>query len=448
MTSKTKQQKNGEGYSDDKKSVVDNESLDQVKLQIKFINPEKNIPVDPIPQTDSRVRSSLSAIRDRPIHALHSRGSEAFHPENEVPNAQLFLKMQAAQRAIESKASQLDWIGGLIADFAEAGIGYVIRYEHADIYNSAETGTHIVNGDIRAKYNLLGAANSVLGLPVTSESVPPDGFGRYNHFQGGSIYWTKNTGPMMVSGPIRDMWASRGWEVGFGYPVSDPHRKGFLNPIGKPEEYSSTFQKGVIYSKGSSTAEAFIAELLPHELAHVVRKTFDKALKEADEDLGIEGPVKILNVSDWSFDFWASRKRVITFEIHGFYSTGTPVPDPTFRLELQFLFGLTRAHPTNTIAEDEDSVDKMFVIYLNRPPLISTSGVGHGELKSRLNEEIPKKFPFAMKVIPAAALLIDILMTPQGGLQFLLQPGVDFLGSGSHRRDVFQTELNRLVEEA
>lgn len=328
-------------------------------------------------------------------------------------------------------------------------MGYVIRYEHADIYHSRETGTHIVNGDIRAKYNLLGAADSVLGLPVTSESVPPDGFGRYNHFQGGSIYWTQTTGPMMVRGAIRDKWASGGWETGMGYPVSDPHRKRFLKPIGKPEEHSSSFQKGAIYSKGGATAEAFIAELLPHELAHVVRKTFDKALKEADESLGIEGGVNILNVSDWGFDFWASRKRVITFEIHGFYSTGdfTPAPDPTFRLELEFLFGLTRAAPSNVIAEDEDSVDKMFVIYLNRPPHISTSGVGHGTLFSRLNEEIPKKFPFAVKVIPAAALLMDILVTPQGGLQFLLQPGVDFPGSGSHRRDVFQTELNRLVEE-
>ena len=426
----------------------ENDLQDQLRQQFCFTTPAKDILISPIPQTELRVQSSSSAIIDRPPYTLQSRGSTVLHPEREIPNVQLYLKMQAAQRAIEAKANQLDWIGAMVADFAEAGIGYVIRYEHADIYYSVETGAHAVNGDIRAKYNLLGAATSVLRLPVTGETGTPDGIGRYNHFQGGSIYWTQNTGPMMVRGAIRDMWASRGWELGFGYPVSDPHRKRFLNPIGKPEEYSSTFQKGAIYSKGNATAEAFIAELLPDELANVVRKTFDKALKEADEDLGIEGGVNILNVSDWGFDFWASRKRVITFEIQGFYSNGIPtIPDPTFRLELQFLFGLTRATPSNLIAEDEDSIDKMFVIYLNRPPYISTSGVGHGTLFDRLNEELPKKFPFAVRTIPAEALLMDLLVTPQGGLQFLLEPGVDFPGSGSHRRDIFQSQLNLLVEE-
>jgi len=68
-------------------------------------------------------------------------------------------------------------------------------------------------------------------------------------------------------------------------------------------------------------------------------------------------------------------------------------------------------------------------------------------LFDRLNEELPKKFPFAVRTIPAEALLMDLLVTPQGGLQFLLEPGVDFLGSGSHRRDIFQSQLNLLVEE-
>ncbi len=428
----------------DEQTMYEDEMKDQLRRQLRFRRPSEDTVIDPFPQTASRIESSMSAILDRPPHALHSHGATVFHPEKEVPNVQLFLEMQAAQRAIEARASKLNWIGAVTADFAEAGSGYVIRYEQADIYYSRETGAHEVNGDIRAKYNLLGGAASVLGLPVTDERRPPDDVGRYNHFQGGSIYWRQDTGPMMVRGAIRDMWASQGWELGsFGYPVADPHRKALVVPANKPAEYFSTFEKGAIYSKGNDKAAAFIAELLPHELAGVVRNAFDKSLKEEDADLGIEGGINVLGVSSWGFDFFVSRKRMITYEVKGFYSNGIPaVADPTFRLEMEFLFGLTWKWQSFA----EEGVDKVLVIYLNRLQ-ISTSGVGSGTLFDRLKKGILQKFPFAFKTIPAEALLMDVLLTPEGGLQFLLEPGVDFPGSGSHRRDIFQSQLNLLVEE-
>ena len=171
-----------------------------------------------------------------------------------------------------------------------------------------------------------------------------------------------------------------------------------------------------------------------------MRKTFDRALKEADSDLGIEGGVNVLNISDWSFGFWESQKRMITYEIHGFYSNGIPaIPDPTFRLELQFLFGLTWE---NTFTEP---MAKTLVIYLKHWK-ISTSGVGHGELFDALVDKVPKKFPFPVQTIPAEALLIDILVTPQGGLNFLLEPNVDFPPIGEFRRNLFQTQLNSFIE--
>src|SRR5258708_6270958 len=42
-----------------------------------------------------------------------------------------------------------------------------------------------VHGDIRAKYEALGGASGPLGLPLTDETVAPDGRGRYNHFEPG-----------------------------------------------------------------------------------------------------------------------------------------------------------------------------------------------------------------------------------------------------------------------
>ncbi len=84
-------------------------------------------------------------------------------------------------------------------------------------------GAFEVHGDIHAKYMAMGAEASILGYPTTDESGTPDGIGRFNHFQAGSIYWTPDTGPYEVHGLIRQFWAANGWErnPNLGYPISD-----------------------------------------------------------------------------------------------------------------------------------------------------------------------------------------------------------------------------------
>lgn len=80
-----------------------------------------------------------------------------------------------------------------------------------------------VGGAIGGKYHALGGAGGFLGKPITDETGTPDGVGRYNHFEGGSIYWTPKTGAFSVHGSIRDRWASMGWErsyLGYPYPTS------------------------------------------------------------------------------------------------------------------------------------------------------------------------------------------------------------------------------------
>ncbi len=350
------------------------------------------------------------------------------------------LELQAADAAIAAKAAQLGWAGDPVADTESSGPGYVRRYAEADIYYAKASGAFEVHGDIRAKYNALGAAGGVLGLPLTDETGTPDGLGRYNHFQNGSIYWTPGTGPMMVRGPIRDLWAAQGWERGpLGYPVADPDYKSIADLIHNPAEYAGVFQGGALYSKGDKAAPALVAEIQPQGLTDFVRKTFDKAFKDEDEDLGIEGGLRVLDVSGWGYDFWNSRKRMVTYEINGFHSNPI-VPDTTFRLELQFLFGLTWDAQSFT-----EPVDKTLVIYLQRWH-IHTSGIGHGELFDRLKAGVLGKFPYAVQTIPAIALLIDVLVTPQGGLQFWLEPDTNFPPIGVFRRDRFQDQLNLLLE--
>jgi hypothetical protein len=122
------------------------------------------------------------------------------------------------------------------------------RYNHfqgGSIYWHPASGAHEVHGAIRAKYLELGAEASFLGYPTTDETATPDTVGRFNHFQAGSIYWTPRTWAHEVHGLIRALWAQNGWERNpqLGYPITDelvPHRGiGYTRvpPIRKPLEH-------------------------------------------------------------------------------------------------------------------------------------------------------------------------------------------------------------------
>src|SRR5215470_16506487 len=122
------------------------------------------------------------------------------------------------------------------------GIGRFRHYQDGSIYWSAETGAHEVHGDIRAKWAAMGWERGFLGYPLTDESKTPDGRGRYNHFQGGSLYWTPQTGAQEVHGLIREKWSGLGWERSFlGYPLTDETK----TPDGKGR--FNHFQGGSIY---------------------------------------------------------------------------------------------------------------------------------------------------------------------------------------------------------
>lgn len=82
----------------------------------------------------------------------------------------------------------------------------------------------VARGAIGSKFQALGGCASLLGAPLTDELATPDGVGRYNVFEHGSIYWTAALGAHEVNGVIRDRWAATGWEAGpLGYPVSDEY---------------------------------------------------------------------------------------------------------------------------------------------------------------------------------------------------------------------------------
>ncbi len=132
------------------------------------------------------------------------------------------------QGAINTKWNQLGgakgFLGNPTSNELDVAGGKVSHFQGGDIYYSNATGANSVRGLIRDKYNALGGPGSSLGFPVTDEYTTPNPAkdGRYNHFQGGYIYYSGGPSAYEVKGAILDFWGSQGFELSrFGFPLSD-----------------------------------------------------------------------------------------------------------------------------------------------------------------------------------------------------------------------------------
>jgi hypothetical protein len=128
---------------------------------------------------------------------------------------------------IPSRYAQLGGSSGILGSPSGTehvqGTAIVQTYTKGILAWTPDAGVHEAHGAIFSHYrDSLGGAAGVLGVPITDETTAPDGVGRFNHFQYGSMYWTPSTGAHEVHGAIRDRWASLGWERSrLGYPTSD-----------------------------------------------------------------------------------------------------------------------------------------------------------------------------------------------------------------------------------
>ncbi|MFI0166466.1 LGFP repeat-containing protein [Streptomyces sp. NPDC017095] len=95
-------------------------------------------------------------------------------------------------------------------------------FEHGSIYWSPNSGAHAIWGLIGDKWGQLGWEAGSLGYPTSDEIRLPDGKGVRQVFQGGSVYWSPDTGAHPVWGRIGERWGMAQWESGrYGYPISD-----------------------------------------------------------------------------------------------------------------------------------------------------------------------------------------------------------------------------------
>lgn len=174
----------------------------------------------------------------------YANGSIYYHPSTGAHEVHGLIRARWASLGWERS-----FLGYPLTDESTTpdGIGRYNHFQGGSIYWSPSTGAWEVHGAIRGKYSALGWERSFLGYPLTNETTTPDGVGRYNHFQGGSIYWSPSTGAWEVHGAIRAHWASLGWERSpLGYPISDE-----LVVYGGAARISH-FQRGSIYWSASA----------------------------------------------------------------------------------------------------------------------------------------------------------------------------------------------------
>jgi hypothetical protein len=120
-------------------------------------------------------------------------------------------------------------------------------FEGGAVHASPATGAHVTMGAIRDKWASTGWECGPLGLPTSDEATTSCRGARYSFFQGGAIHWSAGTGAHVTTGAIRDKWASLGWECSFlSLPVTDEANTTCSDSQGNLGRFNN-FQGGTIY---------------------------------------------------------------------------------------------------------------------------------------------------------------------------------------------------------
>ena len=198
---------------------------------------------NPHPETPTPKRTP--APRNQGLWQRFERGWVYWSPETGA---------HAVYGAIFAKWAELHWEQGFLGfpitdELAHPdGRGRFNDFQGGTIYWTPQLGAHEIHGRIRDNWARLGGTRSLLGYPVTDETSTPDRRGRFNHFERGSMYWTPQTDALEVHGMIREKWASMGWERSvLGYPTSNEFADGAFR--------RSNFERGYIRWSPSTGAQ-------------------------------------------------------------------------------------------------------------------------------------------------------------------------------------------------
>ncbi len=289
----------------------------------------------------------VNAEGARVSHFQH--GSIYWHPQTGAHEIHGAIRNKWQKLSLKSPL----WLGVPVTDETATpdGVGRFNHFQFGSIYWHPNTGAFEVHGGIRWKWARLGWEKSFLGYPLTDETSTPDEKGRYNHFQGGSIYWHPYIGSYEVHGAIRAFWANEGYEKGtLGYPMSDE----LTTPGGG--RYS-VFEGGVIYWKPSASAS--MATYLDIPPATIVEKIDDEVKKLiAGTPLFCTGATQITKIHHWYEYNGKHHYRVM--QLHFTMEAEVTGFNPGVYLDLFFTFEAKEGNVVVSLIREQHEVDSIW----------------------------------------------------------------------------------------
>jgi hypothetical protein len=146
--------------------------------------------------------------------------------------------------------------------------GRYVEFERGWVYYNPKLKlAFAIWGEIQKKWAQQNYEFGFLGFPTTDYTNTPIRTGAYQHFDNGSIYYTKTTGAHFMKGWFKDYWAKLGWENAkeLGFPTTDElscNKDGYT--IYQQFEYGTLFSglnKAVVYSKNKKATEPTTEEI-------------------------------------------------------------------------------------------------------------------------------------------------------------------------------------------
>jgi uncharacterized protein with LGFP repeats len=328
---------------------------------------------------------------------------------------------------IRAKWAKLGWersfLGYPKTDETDSGGGANGRYNlfqgGAVLWKRGASEAFENHGAIRSKFGQMGWEAGFLGFPVTDETKTPDGIGRFNHFEGGSIYWKPSISAHEVHGLIRHHWSSHGWEQNsqLGYPISDE-----LPTFAGSQNRFNDFENGVLYWKHGSSAASPLSKLTlgnasrtASEMLQAISAVVVPKLKSNSRVYIKSGP-SIAQITDYSWN----GQRALNRQYKVYTQIGidiSGVPDPTCDLNLW-------------IAVDFDPAGGAVWSYLaawhihTHVPWPTSMGLSasevNDEFKAVLNPLVNvKQDP---QTVPEPFHLLSVKVMPNGDLDVFVQP--------------------------
>ena len=331
---------------------------------------------------------------------------------------------------IRGKWAKLGWeksfLGYPKTDESDSGGGAKGRYNlfqgGAITWKQGAKEAFETHGAIRSKFGQMGWEAGFLGFPTTDETHTPDGIGRFNHFEGGSIYWKPTTSAHEVHGLIRNYWANHGWEKNseLGYPISDetPTFEGSKHRF-------SDFENGVLYWKyGQAEAISLTkftlgdASKSADQVVSQINGTIVKALKSNSRVYIKSGPT-FKGVTDYSWDGSQVRNRLYSIHVDvGIDISG--VPDPTSNLDFWIEIAFNRMKGTVWASLHHAT-------FHTHVPWPTSMGVSASDINAEYKKVLDPMVgvPQDTKTVPNEMHLLSAKVMPNGDLNLYMAPLLD-----------------------